>query len=134
MTTATDNETAKIRQLLATYETSLNTSNAALAVSCYTTDGVFFPTTLPTASGHDALLASYQGIFGTIALAVAFTVNELVVTSATTAYALTGSAGKVTVLAEGGPTLDEANREIFLFSKVSDDEWKIARYMFNKSA
>jgi len=113
MSTA-DNETA-IRQLLATYETSLNTSDAALAVSCYTADGIFMPTTLPTASGIEALLPSYQGIFGNIQLAVKFAVEELVVTSDTTAYALTASAGKVTVLAEGGPTLDEANREMFLF-------------------
>ncbi len=32
-----------IRSLLATYERSLYTSDAALAASCYTADGMFMP-------------------------------------------------------------------------------------------
>ena len=41
----------EISELLNTYERSLNTSDAALAAQCYTSDGVFMPTTLPTARG-----------------------------------------------------------------------------------
>ena len=43
--------TDQLRALLATYERSLNTSDAALAASCYTSDGIFMPTTRPTAAG-----------------------------------------------------------------------------------
>jgi len=130
MSTATDEKT--IRQLLSSYESSLNTSNADLAASCYTNDGLFMPTTLPTATGTEALKDSYMAIFGNIQLAVKFTVDELVITSDTSAYALTQSAGQVTVKATGDQAA-EANREIFIFAKV-DGDWKIARYMFNKSS
>ncbi len=74
MPTATDEKA--IRQLLTTYESSLNTSNAALAASCYTAEGVFMPTTLPTATGTEGLKASYTAIFGNIQLAVKFTFDE----------------------------------------------------------
>lgn len=47
----TINHEAEIRELLATYERSLNTSDADLAAFCYTDDGVFLPTTLPTVIG-----------------------------------------------------------------------------------
>ena len=87
----------KIHQLLATYEQSLNTSDAALAADCYAPDGVFMPTTLPTASGAK-LHAAYTQIFANIRLEVAFTVDELVVVSDRFAYALTRSNGTQTVL------------------------------------
>ena len=63
MSTAED----QIHQLLATYEQSLNTSDAQLAADCYAPDGVFMPTTLPTASGAD-LHAAYTQIFANIRL------------------------------------------------------------------
>ena len=46
------------------------------------------------------------------------------------AFARTISRGQVTILAEG-ITLPEENRELFVLKKTGDD-WKIARYMFNK--
>jgi hypothetical protein len=58
---------AQIRSLLAVYETSLNASDAELAASCYTSDGVFMPTTLPTAGG-DGLREAYVAIFNEIRL------------------------------------------------------------------
>lgn len=119
-----------IQALLATYETSLNSSDATLAASCYTTDGVFMPTTLPTASGS-ALSAAYRDIFAAIKLDVVFSIDELVVASDELAYALTRSNGTQTVLANGA-TSAEANREVFILRK-EDDAWKIARYMFNKA-
>ena len=59
----------EIRSLLATYERSLNTSDAALAAACYTHDGIFMPTTLPTAAGAN-MQGAYQQIFEAIRLAV----------------------------------------------------------------
>lgn len=127
MTTHAD----EIRTLLATYERALDTSDAALAASCYTADGVFMPTTLPTASG-DQVAAAYGHVFAAIRLRVTFTIDELVVTSDRTAYALTRSHGEQTVLANGA-TSAEANRELFIFQR-GDAGWRIARYMFNKAA
>ncbi|MGD9749608.1 MAG: nuclear transport factor 2 family protein [Acidimicrobiia bacterium] len=121
----------QIRSLLATYERSLNTRDAALAASCYTPDGVFMPTTLPTAYGAD-MEGAYRQIFDAIRLDVTFTIDELVITSDHSAYALTRSNGTQTVLATGDRAA-ESNREIFLF-RNADAGWKIARYMFNRPA
>lgn len=126
----TDDE-SQIRSLLRTYEQSLNTSDTALATSCYTPDGIFMPTTLPTAKGA-AVQGAYRQIFGAIRLGVTFTIDELEITSDHTAYALTRSSGTQTVLDTGDHT-PESNREIFLFRRIGSG-WKIARYMFNKPA
>jgi uncharacterized protein (TIGR02246 family) len=119
----------EIRELLKTYERSLNTSDAVLAARCYTSDGVFMPTTLPTARGA-AMEAAYVRTFDAIRLSVKFTVDELVIASNTIAYALTRSNGTQTVLATGAETA-ESNREVFIFA-IEDDTWRIRRYLFNK--
>jgi uncharacterized protein (TIGR02246 family) len=121
----------EIRKLLTTYEQALNTSDAPLAAACYTADGIFMPTTLPTAAG-DQMETAYRHVFSAIRLAVVFTIDELVVVGDDVAYALTRSAGEQTLLASGA-TGAEANREIFIFRRV-DSAWKIARYMFNKAS
>lgn len=121
----------QIRDLLATYERSLNTSDADLAASCYAADGIFMPTTLPTVTGAD-MADGYRQIFDAIRLDVAFTIDELTVTSDQTAYALTRSNGTQTVLATGDESA-ESNREIFLFQRTDTSDWKISRYMFNKA-
>lgn len=119
----------QIRSLLATYEKALNTSDAALAASCYTADGVFMPTTLPTARGAD-LQGAYEAIFAAIGLDVTFTIDELEITSGHTAYALTRSNGTQTLIGTGQQT-PESNREIFLLRR-DEAGWKISHYMFNK--
>ena len=119
----------EIRSLLESYERSLNTSDAALAASCYSQDGVFMPTTLPTVSGA-AMADGYGQLFATIRLAVTFTIDELVVATDAVAYALTRSNGTQTILATGEQSA-ESNREVFIFT-VEDGSWKITRYLFNK--
>jgi len=125
------NASEAIHSLLATYERSLNTSNADLAASCYTADGIFMPTTLPTAAGKE-LRTAYANIFAAIRLKVTFSIDELALAGNDTAYALTRSNGEVTILATGS-TNPEANREMFIFRREAGG-WKIARYMFNKAA
>lgn len=120
----------QIRALLANYERALNTSDADLAASCYTADGIFMPTTLPTVAGGD-MADGYRRIFDAIRLDVTFSIDELALTSDATAYALTRSSGTQTVRATGNESA-ESNREVFLFQRSGTDGWKIARYMFNK--
>jgi uncharacterized protein (TIGR02246 family) len=119
----------EIRALLGTYERSLNDSDADLAAACYTSDGVFMPTTLPTISG-ESLRDGYAGIFAAIRLSVTFTIDELVVPGDSVAYALTRSNGTQVVNATGAESA-ESNREVFIFAR-KDGSWKISRYMFNK--
>jgi uncharacterized protein (TIGR02246 family) len=118
-----------IRELLETYERALNTSDAALATACYMRDGVFMPTTLPTARGTE-LREAYIRTFDAIQLRVTFTIDELVVASDAVAYALTRSNGTQTTRATGAES-GESNREVFIFGR-EDGAWKIGRYMFNK--
>jgi uncharacterized protein (TIGR02246 family) len=128
--TATSTDRRAIEQLLSTYARSLNTSDSELAASLYAPDGVFIPLFLPTVSGED-ILGSYRQIFNTIKLEVAFTIHDITI-DGDTAHGLTSSEGHVTQLSSGKRS-PESNRELFVFNRY-DGEWKITRYMFNKTS
>ena len=121
--------TNAIEATLKIYETALNASDTDAAVALYTDDGVFMPTGAPTAVGKEQIRAAYEHVFGTIKRNIVFTIDEIV-QQGDFAFARTLSRGEVTVLAEG-ITLPEENRELFVLKRAGDD-WKIARYMFNK--
>ena len=123
-------DTDQIRELLSIYQDALNVSDAEGAASLFGSDGVFLPYQVPTSSG-DEILGAYQAIFGAIKLDVAFTIDDVSV-DGDTAHALTRAEGTVTVLADGTTTPEE-NRELFVFGR-RDGEWKIIRYMFNKTS
>lgn len=123
-------EKQKIDALLSEYKKSLNTSDAQLAQSLYTKDGIFMPTEGPSGIGSEGLLKSYEFVFSQIKLNIEFFIEEIVV-EGNMAFAVTSSKGTVKILANGVEA-PEANRELFVFEKV-DGEWKIARYMFNKT-
>jgi len=120
----------KIEALLSEYKKSLNTSDAKLAQSLYTKDGVFMPTEAPSGIGSEGILKSYEFVFSEIQLNIEFFIEEIEV-EGNLAFALTSSKGTVKIHANGVEA-PEANRELFVFEKV-DGEWKIARYMFNKT-
>jgi uncharacterized protein (TIGR02246 family) len=123
-------EKQKIETLLSQYEKSLNTSDAKLAQSLYTKDGIFMPTEAPSGIGSEGILKSYEYVFSQIQLNIEFFIEEVQV-EGTMAFAVTSSKG-TTMIRATGDTLPEANRELFVFEKV-DGEWKISRYMFNKT-
>lgn len=123
-------EKEKIEKLLSEYETSLNTSDARLAQSLYTDDGIFMPTEAPSGIGSEGILKSYEYVFSQIQLNIAFFIEEIQV-EGNMAFAVTSSKG-TTLIHATGETIPEANRELFVFEKVNE-EWKIARYMFNKT-
>lgn len=123
-------EKQKIETLLSEYEKSLNTSDAKLAQSLYTKDGIFMPTEAPSGTGWEGILKSYEYVFSQIQLNIKFFIEEIQV-EGNMAFAVTSSKGTTRIHATGD-TIPEANRELFVFEKI-DDEWKIARYMFNKT-
>ena len=123
-------EKQKIEALLDEYKKSLNTSDAKLAQSLYTKDGVFMPTEAPSGIGSEGILKSYEFVFSQIQLNIEFFIEEIDV-EGNMAFAVTSSKGTVKIHANGVEA-PEANRELFVFEKV-DGEWKIARYMFNKT-
>jgi uncharacterized protein (TIGR02246 family) len=120
----------QIEELLNVYKKSLNTSDAKLAQSLYTKDGIFMPTEAPSGIGSENILKSYEFVFSQIQLNIEFFIEEIDV-EGNMAFAVTSSKGTVKIHANGVEA-PEANRELFVFEKV-DGEWKIARYMFNKT-
>ena len=127
----TMNNQEEIRSILDRYEAALNASDVDAVLALYAAGGVFMPTNAPTARGTTALRAAYEHVFGTIKLNIAFSIDEIVVND-NLAFATTGSKGQVTILSEN-VTAPEENRELFVFQKI-DEDWKIARYMFNKTS
>ena len=123
-------EKQRIEVLLGEYKKSLNTSDAKLAQSLYTKDGMFMPTEAPSGIGSDGILQSYEYVFSQIQLNIEFFIEEIEV-EGSMAFAITSSKGTVKIHANGVEAPEE-NRELFVFEKV-DGEWKIARYMFNKT-
>ena len=123
-------EKQRIEKLLQEYQKALNTSDAKLAQSIYTKDGVFMPTEAPSGIGSEGIRKSYEFVFSQIQLNIEFFIEEIVV-EGNMAFAVTSSKGTVTIRANG-VEVPEANRELFVFEKV-DGQWKIARYMFNKT-
>lgn len=119
-----------IETLLGEYQKALNTSDAKLAQSLYTTDGIFMPTEAPSGIGAEGILRSYEYVFSQIQLNIEFFIEEIEV-EGNMAFAVTSSKG-TTLIRATGDTVPEANRELFVFEKI-DGTWKIARYMFNKT-
>lgn len=123
-------EKLHIETLLNTYKNALNTSDASKATSLYTKDGVFMPTGAPSAIGTEQIKGAYEFVFSQIQLSIEFYIEEIMIAN-NLAFAVTSSKG-TTLIHATGDTIPEANRELFVFEKVSN-EWKIARYMFNKT-
>ena len=123
-------EKQNIEALLNEYQKALNTSDAQLARSLYTRDGVFMPTEAPSGIGSEGILNSYLFVFSQIQLNIEFFIEEIQV-EGNMGFAVTTSKG-TTYIHATGETIPEANRELFVFEKVNG-EWKIARYMFNKT-
>ena len=126
----TTTEQSAIERLLFSYWDALNVSDLSKVLSLYTKGGVFMPTNAPTAKGQEQLKGSYEFVFKTIQLNIKFFIEEIAVCG-DYAYAVTNSKGTALIHANG-QTVSEENRELFVFQK-ENGQWKIARYMFNKT-
>ena len=120
---------ADIEEVLQTYETALNASDAGTVLTLFASDGVFMAPNNPSTVGADAIRAAYNGIFQTITFDTELTVEEVVQVAPNWAFVRTKSNGHVTVNAIK-QRVPDANHELFIFQKGDDDAWKIARYSF----
>ena len=123
-------EKTAIEKLLFSYRDALNTSDVNKVLLLYTSDGVFMPSNAPSAIGQEQVKASYEFVFNAIQLKIEFFIDEIVVTG-DYAFARTASKG-TTLIHANGETVAEENRELFVLQKTNG-QWKIARYMFNKT-
>lgn len=127
---STTADQAAIEKVLLSYGAALNAASVSQAVAIYAPDGVVMPSNGPTSTGTQQLTATYEGFFKMLKFDVKFTIEEVMV-SGDYAFARTHSAG-TTVLQATGQTSAEENRELYVLQKISG-EWRILRYMFNKT-
>jgi uncharacterized protein (TIGR02246 family) len=124
------NEKASIEKLIFSYRDALNASDANKVVALYTTNGVLLANAAPTAEGAAAVKGTYQYVFANYTYTLDFTIVEIVV-QGKYAFARSTSKGSF-VIKSSGQTVADENRELFVFEKVKG-QWKIARYMYNKT-
>jgi len=120
----------EIEAVLMTYKEALNASDAEKATSLYTKDGIFMPLGAPSAIGLEKIKGAYEFVFSNIQLNIEFYIEEITVENKF-AFAVTSSKG-TTLIHATKETIPEENRELFIFENDKGN-WKIARYMFNKT-
>jgi len=124
-----EKEQREIKKVLFSYRDALNESNAEKVLSLYTENGVFMPSSAPTAIGQEQLKGTYEFVFSNIQLNIEFYIDEIEIVGE---YAFVRSTSKgTTFIHASGETVPEENRELFVLKK-ENDSWKIDRYMFNK--
>jgi uncharacterized protein (TIGR02246 family) len=128
--TNANSEKQAVEKVINSYQEALNASNAERVVTLFTKDGVLMANAAPTAEGAEAVKGTYQYVFDNFTYDLKFTVLDVVV-SGNTAYARSQSKGSFIIKASG-QKVDDEFRELFVFEKQKG-EWKIARYMYNKS-
>jgi uncharacterized protein (TIGR02246 family) len=128
--TEMENEKTAIEKLLFSYRDALNTSDTGKVLPLYTANGVFMPSNAPTAVGQDQVKDAYDFVFKNIQLKIEFFIDEIEVHD-DFAFARTTSKG-TTLIHATGQTVPEENRELFVLQK-DNGQWKISRYMFNKT-
>ena len=72
----TEEEKNAIEASLMNYEAVLNASDADGILALYAEDGVFVPTEAPKAEGNEQIRATYEYVFGTIKLDIAYAYND----------------------------------------------------------
>lgn len=127
---ATASEKTAIEKLIYSYQDALNASDVNKVISLYTTDGVLMASGAPTAEGAEQVKGTYQYVFDNFTYTLKFTIQEIEV-NGNTAFARSTSQGNFTIKKSGQSVPDE-NSELFVFEKVKG-QWKIARYMYNKT-
>lgn len=121
-----------IQDALEGYETALNGSDVEKVLDVFAPDAVFMAPNNPSAVGSDSIRGAYGGIFKAIAFDTELTVAEVVQVAPDWAFVRTDSNGHVTVHAIK-QRVPDANHELFVLKRGSDDHWKIARYSFSST-
>jgi len=127
-----ENDTKEITSLITTtYASAIASADAQAVTNVFTTDGVLMAPDAPTMVGNAAINNTYQSVFSTIGLNLAFTIDEVVIDGE---YGYVRSHSEGTVLIRANNQTVPANyREIFVVKKV-DGKWKIAWYNYNQPA
>ena len=128
--TKVNSEKQAIEKVVTAYQDALNASDAAKVVELFTKTGVLMANAAPTAEGAEAVKGTYQYVFDNYTYNLKFTVIDIVV-NGSTAYLRSQSKGSFVIKASN-QKIDDEFRELFVFEK-ENGQWKIARYMYNKT-
>ncbi len=129
-TNAQSKAKASVENVVHTYFDALNASDANKVVSLFTTDGVLLAAGAPTATGTEQLKGTFKYVFDNFTYTLEETVGEVTVKGN---HAIVRSTSKGTfVIKASGQKVEDEFRELFVLQKVKGD-WKIARYMYNRS-
>ncbi len=120
--------TEEIRNLMQTYQRSLNEADLDLVRAVYADDAMFIGQPFPTATGIEEIAAAYTGAFSKLDFDVQFDIQEIEL-SGDLGFVRTRSHGTIAPKGQN-PKGSEGNREIFVVKKIAG-EWKFHRYMFN---
>lgn len=123
-------EEAAIKKVIFDYQDALNASDAAKVTELYTENGVLMANAAPTAEGSDQVKGTYQYVFDNFDYDLQFTILDIEV-HGNTAYVRSTSKGSF-LIKKNGQSVPDENRELFVLQK-ENGEWKIARYMYNKT-
>jgi len=120
----------QIKETIKIYFNALNNSSVETAIDQYTNDGVFMPKEAPTSVGKEQLKEAYKYVFNTLDfINMDYTIDELSI-EADVAIVRTSSLGNMKILANNLVIEGATHRELFVMKK-ENNQWKIARYMFN---
>ena len=119
--------TEEIRNLIQTYQRSLNEADLDLVRGVYADDAMFIGSH-PTATGIEEIAATYADVFSKVDFDVQFDIQEIEL-SGDLGFVRTRSHGTITPKGQN-PEGRKGNREIFVVKKIAG-EWKFYRYMFN---
>jgi ketosteroid isomerase-like protein len=119
-----------IEKTIFSYQDALNASDVNKVVELYTKNGVLMANSAPTAEGAEQVKGTYQYVFDNFSYTLQFSIIEIVV-NGDTAFGRSTSKGSF-VIKSSGQTVSDENRELYVFEKVAGN-WKIARYMYNKT-
>ena len=120
--------TEEIRNLIQSYQRSLNEADLDLVRGAYADDAMFIGQPFPTATGIEEIAAAYADVFSKVDFDVQFDILEIEL-SGDLGFVRTRSHGTITPKGQN-PEGSEGNREIFVVKKIAG-EWKFFRYMFN---
>ncbi len=123
-----NSDDAKIRELIFTYQNTLNNEEIEKIPTLYSEQAIFMPPDVPAIKGVEEIGLTYEYLFSQFDFELEFDIKEVII-SENFAYVLSNSEGTITL--ESDKTEERSkNQEIFILIKEGDD-WKISRYMFN---
>lgn len=130
VTAKTNSEKSEVEKLVKDYFSALNASDTSKVVSFFTSDGVLLAPGAPTATGTEQVKGTFQYVFDNFKYNLDVTIGEIVVDKD---YAFVASTSQGSfVIKSSNQTVEDDYRETFVLKKVNG-QWKIARYMYNKS-